>query len=360
MLETVKKLKLLGNLPTLSLDDINKENLSLDLPADIPDVNHRTCGSIDAYDVELVSSNAHDLAEILQITETESEFYLSQHRNLHALATGQGAYPAGCDPEFPGVHCAWYFVEWEQFNNGVKDPLNDDDFQTIIKSGVWGPSGNPKDRPFTMEELKQTWGGKPGYEVALDFVEEAYRRYGLILKRVFTGSNGQHNIHIKSVPIAGSTIGIGWFPSNAPCPGSHVNQHIDVTYNSGWQADVGLSCHETGHCVGLRHQFGSQGSHQEPMSYSYRNHLFVGYSDGSSAYKLPKSPSVNVLTNYYGGEPVGKPWKGRFEGVTPPPTGTEHIELDLIIEKDSKGRTIILNEVTIQGTTFLFQRKPKL
>lgn len=363
MPNAIQKLKLLGSLPGVSLADIKVggDSMTAELPADIPDVDHRVCGSIDAPDAEIANATAEYLSTALDIPEADCQGYIDQHKKLFGLATGSGAYPPGCDPEYPGLHCVWYYIEWEQFNNEVKRPLNDEEFQSIIDARVWGPSGDHRDRPFTMNELKDMWGGKPTYEVVLDFTEETYRRYGVILKRVMTGSNGQHNIHIKSLPIPGSTIGIGWFPGADPCPGDHVNQHIDVSYRPGFQGSVGLSVHETGHCLGLRHQFGNQGSHQEPMSYSYRNHLFVGYSNGDSQFKLPKAPSVDVLRRYYGGEPVGKPWKGKFDGTTPsdPPT-TERITLDLLRGTDSQGKPIILNEVQAFGRTFIFRPKPQV
>jgi len=109
----------------------------------------------------------------------------------------------------------------------------------------------------------------------------------------------------------------------------------------------------------LKHQFGNQGSHQEPMSYSYRQHLVVGYPTGDPVFGIPKSPSVAVLTRLYGGVPVGVPWKGLFDTTTGPlPPVGERITLDLQFGIDGEGRTIILNEVTTHGRTFIFRPKP--
>ena len=53
------------------------------------------------------------------------------------------------------------------------------------------------------------------------------------------------------------------------------------------------------------------------MSYSYSGHLVQGYSTGEDVFGLPRAPSASLLTDLYGGKPVGKPWKGKFDGDTP-------------------------------------------
>lgn len=301
----------LGSIPVV-ITDADREMLA-----------QRNCGCPDLPDAEIAFSNASDLSESLGLSVPECEGLIDSHMRMFAAAVGSGAYPSGCNPAYPGMHSAAYFDDPASWPTHLQRPLTDSEFQSIIDAKVWGTSGNPTGAPFTMAQLKSAWGGKPLNQVVNDFAEETYRRVGIILYPVFTGSNGQHNIHVTYPTIAGSVIGVGWFPGSNPCPGDHVNLHIDRTYTAGFQGQFGLKIHELGHTVQLQHQFSGQNSHQEPMSYSYSNHLVVGYSNGDPVFKLPKSPSLSVLTKLYGGVPVGVPWKGKF--VTTPTDPTDPI-----------------------------------
>jgi len=307
--------KFYGQLPDLKLDMINS-GIIMDHD-NLPDVENRECGHPDNYDDEIANSDPETLSELLDIDVDQCKQMIDSMQRIGA--TGSGSYPPNCNPKYPGIHSVAYFDDPDSWPSHLKRPLTDEEFQGIINAKVWGPSGDPLGKPFTMAELKSVWGGKQMNEVVNDFVEEMYRRFGVILYPVFTGTNGQHNIHVKYPVIAGSVIGVGWFPGSDPCPGDHVNLHIDKTYTTGFQGQVGLKGHEIGHCVQLNHAFSNQNSHQEPMSYSYRNHLFVGFSTGESVFGIPKSPSVAVLTKLYGGKPVGEPWKGKFGTPNPPP-----------------------------------------
>lgn len=313
-----------------------------------------TCLFPDELQSELLMVSTRDISDALSISEEAAvelqDLHLGLAEAMVGFATGKGAYPPGCNPAYPGVHSVAYYED-PNHPAHLNRVLTDAEFQAIINAKVWGPTGDPRGPPFTMAQLKAAWGDKPMWQVVNDFSEETYRRWGVILYPVFTGPDGQHNIHVTFPTIAGNVIGVGWFPGSNPCPGDHVNLHIDKTYTSGFQGQFGLKIHELGHTLQLPHQFSGQGSHQEPMSYSYSNHLVVGYSDGDNVFGLPKSPSVSLLTTLYGGQPVGIPWKGKFDATTPPPTG-ERLELDLQIETID-GKPVIRNKFKVQGREFI-------
>lgn len=309
-----------GLLPDILASDLQTAEIDF---AQLPiDVAVPQCGHPDEVDDEIALHPLDDaqFADELGLDVPTCNGLIDSHRRMREAATGSGSYPPGCNSDYPGVHSVSYLDESSLWPSQLRRTLTDDEFQGIIDAKVWGPSGDPNGTPFTMSQLKAEWGDKPMNEVVNDFAEEAYRRFGVILYPVNTGPDGQHNIHVTYPVISGSTIGVGWFPGADPCPGDHVNLHIDKTYQAGFQGQLGLKIHELGHTLKLPHQFSNQGSHQEPMSYSYRNHLVVGYSTGDSVFGLPKAPSVSLLTQHYGGVPVGKPWKGKFDGTTEPPT----------------------------------------
>jgi hypothetical protein len=314
-----------------------------------------TCPFPDELQTELLMVPVREISDALSISEDAAaelqDLHLGFAEAIVGFATGKGAYPPGCNPAYPGVHSVAYYEDTTRPLHLMR-VLTDAELQGIINAKVWGPTGDPRGPPFTMSQLKTAWGGAPMWQVVNDFSEETYRRWGVILYPVFTGPNGQHNIHVSFPAIPGSVIGVGWFPDSRACPGDHVNLHIDKTYTSGFQGQLGLKIHELGHTLQLPHQFSGQNSHQEPMSYSYSNHLVFGYSDGSNAFPVPKSPSIDLLTRLYGGKPVGKPWKGKFESVTPPPPVGEKLELNLQIEMID-GKPVIRNQFKVQGRDFI-------
>lgn len=307
-----------GLLPDIPASDIKTAAVDFtQLPIDVATPH---CGCPDEPDAEIANhANVDELANDLGLSVNACRGLIEAHARMFAAATGSGSYPAGCNPLYAGLHAVAYFEDRANRPSHLQRPLTDAEFQSIIDAKVWGPSGDHNGTPFTMAELKSVWGGKPMGDVVNDFVEEGYRRFGVILYEVHDGPDGRHNIHVTFPVIAGGVIGVGWFPGPDPCPGDHVNLHIDRSYTAGFQEQVGLKFHEKGHCVQLQHQFARESEHQEPMSYRYRNHLFVGYSTGDPVFGIPKSPSVAVLKRLYGGEPVGVPWKGKFSTPTPPP-----------------------------------------
>lgn len=328
------------------------QTTSIDFSALPVDVATPSCGCPDMFDEEIANhEDTQELADNLGLSITACQGLIEAHARMYAAATGSGSYPPGCNKDYPNIHAVAYYDDPDIWPNHLKRPLTDKEFQSIIDAKVWGPSGDPNGTPFTMAELKAVWGGKPMNEVVNDFVEETYRIYGVILYPVTTGPNGQHNIHVSYPVIYGSTIGIGWFPGSNPCPGDHVNLHIDRTYEEGFQEQVGLKGHEVGHCLLLMHQFVNQNSHQEPLSYSYRNHLYVGFSNGDPVYKLPKAPSVAVLTKLYGGKPEGVPWKGKFAN-NPTPITSWPFKIAANLSTDNGGPIRGDVNITLDGKTY--------
>ena len=312
---TAQLLKGSGNLTGITLDDLPGVEAAL---GDLEFVTQNNfCGHPHLVDDEIINADDGTLAKALDLPERECSGIKLAMERMKAAATGIGSYPAGCNTAYAGLHSVAYY-DTEARPPHLMRVLTDAEWQGVIDAGVWGPSGDPTERPFTLAELKAAWGERALGDVVNIFAEECYRRVGVIMYEVKTGPDGQHNIHVSYPVLRGGTIGLGWFPGADPCPGDHVDLHIDKTYTAGFQGQLGLKIHEFGHTLQAPHQFTSQGSHQEPMSYRYGDHLVVGYSTGDPVFRLPRSPSMKLWERLYGGVPVGTPWKGQFEGVTPP------------------------------------------
>ena len=357
--------KMRGELLGVKLSDVASHELPEAFRSQsIGEVELPHCGFPTNPDYEIATFDAKLIQASLGIeTEAEAEDLKRLHLNfMVAMATGQGAYPPGCNPTYRGLHSVAYFDDPSSWPPHLRRAITTEELQSIIKAKVWGPSGDPRGPSFTMVELQRAWGGKSVGQVVNDFSEETYRRVGVILYPVNTGPDGKHNIHVTYPIIPGSVIGVGWFPDATKCPGDHVNLHIDQTYTSGFQGQFGLKIHELGHCLGGPHQFSNQNYHQEPMSYSYSNHLVVGYSTGDAVFNLPRSPSMDLWKRLYGGEPVGVPWKGKFSDVAPPkpPAGDNRLEIDLEFSTDGDGQPIILTEFEKRGRRFIIVPRPRL
>ncbi len=219
----------------------------------------------------------------------------------------------------------------------MKRPVNDDELRDIVNAGVWGVS--------TVAQAKAKWDKGNMLDTALALVEEAYRRVGCAHTRVFTGPEGDHNVHVRALPIAGSTIGVAWF-NDGTC-GDHVNHHIDSTWRPGLHQLCNLLCHEFGHNNNLPHTFSGQETHHGIMSYSPR-YPFQGFRTGSEG-SLPKDPSWAQLIRQYGGEPVPS------GGGTPPPlppSTTPHnftIKAGDSIVMTLQGRHVTLEVKDVEG-----------
>ena len=157
-----------GLLPNVASSDIKTASIDFtELPVD---VDIPQCAHPDEYDMEIVNStDVAQLADDLGLSITACEGLIDAHQAMFAAATGSGAYPAGCNTDYPGLHAVSYFDDPAIRPSHLKRPLNDEEFQSIIDAKVWGPSGEPNGTPFTMSELKAVWGSKELGDVVNDF-----------------------------------------------------------------------------------------------------------------------------------------------------------------------------------------------
>jgi len=287
----VQQLKAYGHLTTASYKDLSKIAL---LPQDTLSLEDRFCGHPDFYDEEIAEEkDPAKLSHYLGMDLEECSCLISCHKKMKEHSTGTGSWPSGCYAEYPEHHSVKYFLDRDTFPIHLKRPVVFDELERFVESKVWG---------MTLEEMKDLYLDKPMIDVAMEFVNETYRRVGCLHIETHDGSEGtDHNIHVKSVRIPGSTIGIAWF-NDGTCK-DHVNNHIDSDYRPGLHGLCNLLCHECGHNHDLVHTFSGQSIHHGIMSYNPK-YPFVGYSTGEIPYDRPKDPSWPALIRQYGGDPV--------------------------------------------------------
>lgn len=309
----VQLLKIYGHLPSIPLKELEKAKV--DIPREFP--IERTCYHPDFPDRDIASADIKVLEKELGLDSEICQSIKQAHFRM-LEAAGSGSWPFGCNSSLPKNHSATYYVDYDSFPAHYHRPVTEDEWKQLVAGGVWG----------SVAEAKARYDKGTLLKTALALMDEAYRRVGCIHVQVFTGPEGEHNIHIISKPIAGSVIGYAYF-NNGTC-GDHVNQVIDSTYKPGLIALARLLTHETGHNNNLQHEFTNQNRHRSIMSYAASEH-FVGFSRGNDDSGLPEDASIPVLTRYYGGQPVGEEPNTPTEPTPPtnpnPPTnpgsGTE-------------------------------------
>lgn len=286
-------LKAYGWAPSVELGDLSRAFV-LQEPSELATLvlTGRTCGHPDHPDPEIAGSDPQQLARDLDMTELQCVNLIEMHRRMEAY---NNARWGKCYTDIVPGYSVRYFLDRDTFPAHYKRPVTDEELGEIVEAGVWG---------VTMEELRDVYGGKPMLDVAYSFIAKAYARVGVTHIEATDGPNGNHNVHVLSVPIPGSTIGIAWFPSG-DC-GDHVNQHIDSTYQPGLMGTMKLGCHEWGHNHGEPHQFSGQSTHHSVMSYDPPR-LFYGFSTGQTPHVLPKDASLDSLYEKYGGPLPEKP-----------------------------------------------------
>lgn len=264
-------------------------------------------------------------------------------------ATGRGSFPPGqqCIPDhYPheGYHATLLYIEQEAFlrHNDMRRDVTDEEWQSVVVDArCWPTIQNPVQ---SVAQCKRTfvYGGeavagfdRPEWAQASDkrngdvfnvfdmstwLTLEATRRAGCLFLQVFTGPDGQHNVHEKMIPIPGSTSGFAYF-NNATC-GDHVTSNIDNTIGYSLGRSAGLRTHEFGHNNNLQHEFRSpQSAHRSIMSYSQDNTPFQGYRLAQDPYWVNtpgnhvEDHSWDVLRRFYGGEAA----KLVIDSPTPPP-----------------------------------------
>ena len=302
----IQMLKAMGHLPGRRCDQL--DNLGVDEESLAKYARGRRCLHPDKLDVEIANAKPASLADNLACTQEEAIGLIASHSKM-AERTGDGSWPADCHPGHPGIHAVKVFLDVDTFPDQYTRPVTSAELDDVIEAGVWR---------WTRAELENEFAGRPMVEVAMALCNEAYRLVGVKHVMVHDGPDGDHQIHIKSVRLSGSTIGVAWF-NNESC-GDHVNNHID----SGWNPDLSdcarLLAHECGHNHNLEHEFAGQGSHHGVMSYDDPpSGLFYGFSTGAAPHSLPRDPSLPDLERQYGGEEIPLD-EGPVVPVEPPPT----------------------------------------
>lgn len=323
-------LKAFGHLPNVPVDDIPDAAALVDSTKATLVLEHRFCIHPDIYDEEIAKeTDPERLVSLLGFPVEQCQWLIDAHKRMGVVrptATGSGSWPASCYEQYPDNHSCTYFLDRNTFPDHYKRAVSDTELEQLVSSRVWR---------WSREQIFDMWSGKPMIDVAMDLVNEAYRLVGCAHIEKHDGPEGQHNIHIKSVRIPGSTIGVAWF-NDGTC-GDHVNHHIDSGYRPSLHPCATLLCHEAGHNHDLPHTFSNQNSHHGIMSYSPK-YPFVGYSTGEAPYDRPRDPSWSQLIRQYGGEavPIDDP-------DPPPPTKTR-------IEGEIEGEVLEDGRVRINGT----------
>lgn len=300
-------LKLLGHLPDTEVKDL-ASNPFIPISDELLKLtNERMCSHPDLPDPEIANANPDKLASDFKLDLEEAQGYVTAHDRMMKAANGQ-SWPAGCyDGEksshghiHTGRHTVQFFVDYDTFNSRgphYMETVTQRDLEWVKAAEVWR---------WSLEEIMDMWNGKKMLEVAVDLMVESYRLIGVSMIQVFTGPNGAHNIHIKCVPLAGSTIGVAWF-NNGTC-GDHVNHHIDSGWRPALAGIAGLLTHESGHNMNFQHTFSNQGSHRGVMSYSpphaNNRRQFYGFSTGKAPHVLPRDPALNQADRFYDTKPI--------------------------------------------------------
>lgn len=341
MPNTIQLQKAYGNLPSISLLDLKRDDLTVSLPPDTPDVETRQCGCPDAYDPEIEAADPDDLATLLDLTPNQCANLIEAHRRMgKAIAPGWGM----CHDQT--YYSVTYFLDLDTYPAHYKRPTTQEELDRITEAGVWR---------WTPEQLKTLFLGKPMIEVAAAIVDESYRVVNCRHIRVFTGPNGKHNVHLSAKRLAGSTIGLAYFP-NGSCD-DHVNHYEDTNYKPDLIGCCKLVCHEWGHNHGEEHQFAGQGTHHSVMSYDPPR-LFYGFSTGEAPHVLPRDKSIDSLLRKYNG-PTPPPLDIIEPEPEPPTDKDEFFPTDkLIFGQDSQGRPLIRNEFTRKGRRFIVAPRP--
>lgn len=305
----VQQLKAYGHLIGVDISDLERASVAPSQTVVDAVLKDRFCGHPDYADPDIAASDDPvKTAGELGMDVPDCEHLIECHRRFEAYNNERWGK---CYPDQFAGHSVTYFLDRDTFPAHYKRPVTAEELLSIVEAGVWD---------MTIEEVRDRFNGRPMLDVAYEMVDISYARVGIRHIPVDTGAHGEHNVHIKSVPIAGSTIGIAWFPSGS-CS-DHVNQHIDSTYRPGLLGTMKLGCHEWGHNHGEPHQFSGQSGpngHHSVMSYSPPR-LFYGFSTGQAPHTLPKDRSLDSLIEKYGG-PIVEPDPVDPGGPMPPAGG---------------------------------------
>lgn len=320
-----------------------------------------SCLHPDMFDEELIEEDARKIHryanglytfdQVLGIKEMHRRYRDAEtkHSNREVgLATGSGSWPPGngCHPNlYPhqGYHATLFYTEFDQFmrNDSINREVTDEEWaETIVDAKVWPDLNNPvksveeckrvfsyggervkaHDRPEWMERSGKKVGDPfTMFDMSTWLVLEGARRVGCLYLEVFTGSNGQHNVHERMIQIPGSTAGYAYF-NNGTC-GDHVTSNIDSLLNYSLGRLTGLRQHELGHTKNLPHEFREpQSRHRSVMSYAFIGSPWQGYRKSGPPYQYQRDHSWDRLIRYFGDE-AAKAVNGPDEPPPPPPIG---------------------------------------
>lgn len=284
-----QELKALGRLTHVELKDLDKLSVQSEVLPAMDDGS--CCGFPDQPDEQIASESPDTIAHYLGCDQEHGRAVQLTHlRYWEAAKTGSGSWPAGCHPDLSETrHATTYYVNRDQWPDKFKRKVTTAELDETVSANVWG------DREKVYDLLE----GKTMLDCALILgIPETYWRVGNQHHEV--QSESEADIVVVSRYIPGGTAGIGWFP-NGTCS-DQVEFHIDSSLNYGLHPLTGLIAHECGHTNKLQHTFAGQNSHKGVMSYRSK-YPYEGYSTGEAPYTLPRDPSWDPLTRYYGGEP---------------------------------------------------------
>lgn len=342
----LQEAKALGGLVSISLKDLG--NVSV-VENELLPANHEKlpCGFPNALDVEIADTEPDKLAHYLDCDEESADAIHQCHRGMaHEELAGGGSWGV-CNTEvYPAHHSVQYGVDVDSFPAHYHRKVTAEEIRelSIEKSPWWG---------WSIEEAMDRFNGKTVLDVCLLVgVEETFRLTGNAHIRV--DSKPSRGIWIKSRPIPGSTIGIGWFPGSG-CS-SLVEFHIDSSWNPSLQPRIRLFSHECGHCNKLPHTFSGQATHHGVMSYDDKL-PHEGFSTGESSrgFTLPKDPSWKLLERFYDPRPAPDLTKP----PPPPPPPTANIAGELHGEH-TDGKIVIRGELETAGRKFIAAPKPNV
>ena len=370
-------LKAIGQKPRIPLDQIDNANASID-PDELEPFQNASCLTPNFGDPELAAATVAELENVFQVGTQTCTHIKAMHERASGKALGKGGWPGGkkCHPnDYPheGYHAVKIYSDHDDFmaNSSLDREVKDSEWQNVIIDGkIWPTLEKPV---LSVAEAKQIFiyedselGNLMAKRVNKKIGEtlnvldmghwlafESLRRFGIFAIEMFDGPDGDHGIHMITYKMPGSLAGLGYYP-DATCD-DHVTSAVDslIEYGLGWF--TGLTTHELGHTIGLKHEFRNpQSVHRSIMSYSQDNSPYQGFRKKGSPYQYVEDHSWPEGRVLYGGE-AALPIE---QVVTPPTTGKTLILDPLLVEYESSGAPIITNEFEVEGRKFIIVPRP--
>lgn len=281
---------------------------------DVPE-NTLNCGCPDQPSQSVASAQISDIAAVLECSTEEASQLRDSHRAMLsfrlAAATGSGSWAKGCYPPFPNHHAWRVFYDTSDLPSHMTRDVTDREFdEVIVRAKVWDASNIAEAKAKWATEdyfpIPANWNvpATSVFSVMVRLSCEASRRVGIATILADDGPDGKHNQHVFYQVIPGSTIGLGYFPPANSC-NAHVKKIIDRGWDQGLNQQCKLDLHETGHTLGLYHEFTSQERHHSIMSYSWLiSEPFVGWRKKGNEWVNEVDASISELIEFFGGEEV--------------------------------------------------------